>query len=259
MIYIPFIIGGIGFVFWGLKGALIGAAIGGVISGFWYLFAKQTAEFNASKQEHKTSSQTSTGNNISPALLMKFRILALIASVMKADGVILKSEVDSIKPFLLKHYGVEGGREALQILKHLLDTSIDTRQVAKELKNTLNYSSRLEVLHMLLTLAYADGQFDPTEKLLIRVIAIDLAIGRDDLNAMFALFMPKTNSSWAYAALGITSEASDDEVKRAYRKMAMLYHPDRVVENEDLKRSATEKFREIQTAYECIKKERNMN
>ena len=87
MIYIPFIIGGIGFVFWGLKGALIGAAIGGVISGFWYLFAKQTAEFNASKQEHKTSSQTSTGNNISPALLMKFRILALIASMMKADGV----------------------------------------------------------------------------------------------------------------------------------------------------------------------------
>lgn len=258
MIYVPFIIGGIGFVFWGLKGALIGGAIGVVASGYWYLITKQTAKFNTSKQEHKTSSQASAGNNISPALLMKFRILALIAGVMKADGVILKAEVDSIKPFLLKHYGVEGGREALQILKHLLDTSINTRQVAKELKSTLNYSSRLEVLHMLLTLAHADGQFDIREKGVVRAIAIDFEITTVDLNAMFALFMPKTNSSWAYAALGITPNASDDEVKRAYRKMAMLYHPDRVVDNEDLKRSATDKFREIQTAYECIKKERNM-
>lgn len=256
MTYIPFIIGGIGFIFWGWKGALVGGIIGGIISGIWYLVKTGRAE---SSSNNKNSTQTKEQPRISAALLMKFRILALIASVMKADGVILKAEVDSIKPFLLKHYGVEGGKEALQILKHLLDTSIDTRQVAKELKNTLNYSSRLEVLHLLLTLAYADGQFDPTEKLLIRVIALDFAISRDDLNAMFALFMPKTNSSWAYAALGITLDASDDEVKRAYRKMAMLYHPDRVVENEDLKRSATDKFREIQTAYECIKKERNIN
>lgn len=259
MIYIPFIIGGLGFIFWGLKGALVGSFIGGIVSGLWYMFAKQTAEFNATKQEHKTSSHASAGNNISAARLMKFRILALIAGVMKADGVILKAEVDSIKPFLLKHYGVEGGREALQILKHLLGTSIDTRQVAKELKNTLNYSSRLEVLHMLLTLAHADGNFDMRERGLVRAIAIDLEITTADQNAMFALFMPKTNSNWAYAALGITPNSSNDEVKCAYRKMAMLYHPDRVVENEDLKRSATDKFREIQTAYECIKKERNMN
>lgn len=258
MIYVPFIIGGIGFVFWGLKGALIGGAIGVVASGYWYLITKQTAKFNTSKQEHKTSSQASAGNNISTALLMKFRILALIAGVMKADGVILKAEVDSIKPFLLRHYGVEGGREALQILKHLLDTSINTRQVAKELKNALNYSSRLEVLHMLLTLAHADGQFDIREKGVVRAIAIDFEITTADLNAMFALFMPKTNSIWAYTALGINPDASNDEVKRAYRKMAMLYHPDRVVDNEDLKRSATDKFRDIQTAYECIKKERNM-
>ncbi len=256
MIYIPFIIGGIGFIFWGWIGALIGCIIGGIIYGIWYLAKTGSIE---SSSNNKNYTQTKEQPHISAALLMKFRILALIADVMKADGVILKAEVDSIKPFLLKHYGVEGGREALQILKHLLDTSINTRQVAKELKSTLNYSSRLEVLHMLLTLAHADGQFDIREKGVVRAIAIDFEITTVDLNAMFALFMPKTNSSWAYAALGITPNASDDEVKRAYRKMAMLYHPDRVVENEDLKRSAMDKFREIQTAYECIKKERNMN
>lgn len=258
MIYIPFIFGGIGFIFWGWKGALVGGIIGSITSGLWYLFAKQTEELNASNKGHKTSSQSSTGSHISPNQLLKFRLLALVANVMKADGVILKVEVDSIKPFLLKHYGVEGGREALQILKHLLNTSINSRQVAAELKETLNYSSRLEVIHLLLTIAFSDGKFDIKERGLIRDIALHLDISKADCDAMFALFMPKTNSNWAFAALEISPTATDEEVKRAYHRMAMMYHPDRVVENEELKKSATEKFREIQQAYECIKKARKI-
>ena len=177
---------------------------------------------------------------------------------MKADGVILKVEVDSVKPFLLKHYGIEGGKEALQILKYLLNSSVNSKQVAAELKETLNYSSRLEVVHLLLTIAFSDGKFDIKERGLIREIALYLDISMADCDAMFALFLPKTNSKWAYAALEIVPTATDEEVKRAYHRMAMMYHPDRVVENEDLKRSATEKFREIQKAYEYIKKERNI-
>lgn len=258
MIYIPFIFGGFGFIFWGWTGGLIGCVIGCVVSGVWYMEKHGRVNNSSHQEEHKTSSQSSTGNRISPDQLLKFRILALVANVMKADGVILKVEVDSIKPFLLKHYGVEGGREALQILKHLLTTSINSRQVAAELKETLNYSSRLEVVHLLLTIAFSDGQFDIKERGLIRDIALQLDISMSDCDAMFALFMPKTNSKWAYAALEISPNATDDDVKRAYHRMAMMYHPDRVVENEELKKSATEKFREIQQAYECIKKERNI-
>lgn len=259
MIYIPFIIGGIGFIFWGWIGALVGGIAGGIVSGIWYLAENGQIDSGSYKEEHKTSSQSSTGNRISADQLLKFRLLALVANVMKADGAILKVEVDSIKPFLLKHYGVDGGREALQILKHLLNTSIDTKQVARELKDSLNYSSRLEVIHLLLTIAFADGKFDVKEKGVIRTVAFYSDVTMADCDAMFALFMPKNNSHWAYAALEISPTANDNEVKHAYHRMAMLYHPDRVVENEELKKSATEKFREIQEAYECIKKERNIN
>lgn len=258
MIYIPFIIGGIGFIFCGWIGALVGGIAGGIVSGIWYLAKNGQIDSGSYKDEHKTSSQSSTGNRISADQLLKFRILALVANVMKADGVILKVEVGSVKPFLLKHYGIEGGKEALQILKYLLNTSINSKQVAAELKETLNYSSRLEVVHLLLTIAFSDGKFDIKERGLIRTIALYLDISMADCDAMFALFLPKTNSKWAYAALEIAPTATDEEVKRAYHRMAMIYHPDRVVENEDLKRSATEKFREIQKAYEYIKKERNI-
>ena len=258
MIYIPFILGGIGFIFWGWIGALLGGISGCIISGIWYLAKNGRIDSDSYREETKTSSQSTTGNRISADQLLKFRILALVANVMKADGVILKVEVDSVKPFLLKHYGIEGGREALQILKHLLSTSINSRQVAAELKDTLNYSSRLEVVHLLLTIAFSDGQFDIKERGLIRDIALHLDISMADCDALFALFLPKTNNKWAYAALGIAPTVADDEVKRAYHRMAMIYHPDKVVENEELKKSATEKFREIQQAYECIKKERNI-
>ena len=60
-----------------------------------------------------------------------------------------------------------------------------------------------------------------------------------------------------YKVLGIDSSATDDEVKKAYRKMAMKYHPDRVAGmSEELQRNAAEQMKEINEAYEVIKQRR---
>ena len=257
MIYLPFVIGGICFIFWGWKGAIGGALVGAVILGLWYLALKQSMAERESNQSQEDNSE-STFKNTTNEHLLKFRILALVASVMKVDGRILKAEVDSVKPFLLKHYGIEGGKEALQILKHLLSASFDPNQVASELKSSLSYSSRLEVLHMLFTIAHSDGDYAASEKKILVSISIVLGITIEDFNAISALFAPRTNNNWAYAALEISQNVSDEEVKRAYHRMAMKYHPDKIIENEELKKSATEKFREIKRAYDFIKKERNI-
>ena len=63
----------------------------------------------------------------------------------------------------------------------------------------------------------------------------------------------------AYTTLGLTASATDDEIKKAYRKMAMHYHPDKQVNvSEQERQAAAEKFRAANKAYEYIKQTRNI-
>ena len=64
-----------------------------------------------------------------------------------------------------------------------------------------------------------------------------------------------TTTADYYEVLGVTKTASGEEIKKAYRKLAMQYHPDRNPGN----KAAEEKFSRINVAYEKIKKQRGMN
>ena len=80
-----------------------------------------------------------------------------------------------------------------------------------------------------------------------------------DYRSLLSMYRRDADPNWAYTALEITPQATDEEVKRAYRRMAMKYHPDKVSNaGEEVQRSATEKFRIINQAYETIKKARGI-
>ncbi len=77
------------------------------------------------------------------------------------------------------------------------------------------------------------------------------------MNSVFAMFGAGADD--AYKILGIEKDASDDDVKKAYRSMAMKHHPDKVANlGEDVRKAAEEKFKSIQNAYERIKRERGL-
>jgi DnaJ like chaperone protein len=60
-----------------------------------------------------------------------------------------------------------------------------------------------------------------------------------------------------YEVLGINRDASDDEIKKAYRQMAVKFHPDKVAQmGEEYQKGAKEKFQQIQDSYDAIKKQR---
>ena len=241
------ILGGLGFVLGGPIGALIGVALGALYDGFVGTGLVEADAANEPPHESTTAGDV----NIS--------FLVLVACVMKADGRVLKSEVNFIKPYLVKLYGEQGAKQALQLLKNLLEKDIDYVSVCSQIKQHVNYSTRLEIVHLLLDLANADGDFSAAEQTLIQRIATLLGITTRDYNALEALYKKTKDPNWAYTALEIEPTASDEEVKKAYRRMAMKYHPDKVANaSEQVRQKATEKFRAINEAYEHIKLLRHM-
>lgn len=185
---------------------------------------------------------------------IRVSIVVLIACVMKADGRVLKSEVNYIKPFFVRNFGEDGAKEALQLLKHLLERDIDPIAVSRQIAQNVNYSTRLELLHLLLDVANADGDVCDAERQVIELISVNMGIADADYQSLNAMYRKAQDPNWAYTVLEIEVSATDDEVKRAYRRMAMKYHPDKVANaGEEIRHQATEKFRTINKAYEHIK------
>ena len=60
-----------------------------------------------------------------------------------------------------------------------------------------------------------------------------------------------------YSILGVSRDASDEDIKKAYRKLSRIYHPDANINNPN-KDQAEAKFKEIQQAYQQIMKEKEM-
>ncbi|PCJ46717.1 MAG: hypothetical protein COA72_08165 [Candidatus Neomarinimicrobiota bacterium] len=106
-------------------------------------------------------------------------------------------------------------------------------------------------------LSKADGHVHPDEVKVIHTIARYLNINPNDFDSIRAMFFRDTLSD--YTILEVDPSASNSEVKKAYRKMATKYHPDKVAHlGKDLISLAEEKFKAVSDAYQNIKKERGI-
>ena len=238
------ILGGLGFAMGGPIGALIGVFVASLFDG-------NKAGFTTTKSHSYTRRATQGDVQVS--------IIVLIACVIKADGRVLKSEINYIKPFLLRSFGEEGAKQALQLLKELLEKDIDAISVARQIGQHVNYSTRLELVHLLLNVANSDGEMEQNELRIVEKISIAMSVQNADYQSLLALYQRQKDANWAYTALEIAPTATDDEVKKAYRRMAMKYHPDKVANaGEKIREQATDKFRGINEAYEFIKKQRGI-
>lgn len=211
-------------------------------------------------------------------------LLVLIAAVMRADGEVKKAELDYVKKFLLNNYGEELGKQYLGILRDLVkpDTNIDLIGICQQIKVNTDYTTRYHMVDFLFGLASSDGFYTQDENTVMKEIANWLGINSRDYVSMFTRHV--NNGSYSgnyqsgrssysggssysrtsykedpYQVLGLTNSATDDEVKKAYRRLAMKYHPDKVESmGEEVKKNAEAQFRKINEAYEQIKTARGM-
>jgi DnaJ like chaperone protein len=195
--------------------------------------------------------QRSSGVNEIQTMLM-----ALSAAVMSADGKILKAELDYVKHFFQQQFGPRFTKEHLQILKHFLDSgNIPLQQICNDIRLRMPSEVRVQLIHYLFGIAKADGDVSVVEMNTIQKIATMLGVPGVEFESVKNMFYRNVDSD--YKILGIDANASDDEVKKAYRKMAISFHPDKVAQmGEEYQKGAKEKFQQIQDAYEAIKKRR---
>ena len=241
------ILGTLGFVLGGPIGSIIGVLIAS-------LFEKSGLDNQTSSGTSRTyRTQRTTAGDVNVS------IIVLIACVIKSDGRVLKSEINYIKPFLLRTFGEAGAKQALLLLKELLKQDIDAKAVAQQIGQHVNYSTRLELVHLLLAIANADGEIHDLELETISSISMNMSVQDADYQSILALYQRSKDANWAYTALEITPSATNEEVKKAYRRMAMKFHPDKVANaGEEIRQQATDKFRAINEAYEHIKQQRGI-
>ncbi|MBQ2216533.1 MAG: DnaJ domain-containing protein, partial [Prevotella sp.] len=107
--------------------------------------------------------------------------------------------------------------------------------------------------------AQADGSVHQKEIEAIKEVGNSLHLSQQDIDSMLNLQGGVNDLDAAYKVLGISKNATDDEVKAAYRKMALKHHPDRVATlGEDVKKAAEKKFQEINDAKDKIYKSRGL-
>lgn len=259
------IAGFLGWVSGGPIGALVGFLFGSVVD-----MGVDSIKMLTGGDQSRTGGQTDTrtyrtGTNYGGGYTateqrnsFMVSLLVLSSAVIRADGRTQQSELDYVKSFIRANFGESAVDEAMRILDELGRKEINVYSVGSQIAAYMNYSQRLQLFHYLADIANADGDFCKAEKSVLESIAAAIRLNADDAASVIAMFYKDSGS--AYTVLEISPSATDDEVKTAYRRMAMKYHPDKVATlGEDVRKAAEEKFRKIQEAYETIKKERGIS
>ena len=261
------IVGFLGWVTFGPIGALLGYLAGTFIEE--KIEAARQITGGSAQQGQRTGGQYQNGGQYQTGRTGRYTsteqrnsflvsLLVLSSAVIKADGKTDQKELDCVRDFFRKNFGEAAANEAMQALERLNQQQVNIYQVGDQIASYMNSSQRLQLLHYLVQIAMADGVFDASEKSVIEAIASVIRIPSSDAASVIAMYYKETDA--AYTVLGISPSATDDEVRTAYRKMAMKFHPDRVSTlGPDVQKAAEEKFKKVQEAYETIKKLRGMN
>ncbi len=235
--------GGVGWMLGGPIGGLLGFAFGSLLDSATEEDIRKELE-----AEHATE----------PEADFRISLLLLSAFVIKADGDASQKEMDFVRTFFVRRFGTEKANTSMRIFNRLDKSSTNVADVCVRVRRLLDYPSRLQLVHFLFGVAQADGHLSKEEVAVVGRIASYLGLHQTEFDSMRSMFRQPTTES-AYQILGVSKTDSEETIKKAYRKLTLQYHPDKVAHlGEEVQRAAKEKFQKVVEAYETVKKEKRI-
>ena len=240
-----------GFGKW-IVGALGWATMGPIGGILGYFIASRVEKIAEAAAAYESNQSLNQGQRNS--FLMS--LLVLSAAVIKADGKTTSEEIATLRSFFAKNFGSDAAEEAEDIVKELIKKDYNVYEVCDQVRSCMNHSQRTILFQYLVALGACDG-LQQQEVDLLEAIANGIGLSKNEADSIFAIFRPNNESN--YKILEIDPSATNEEVKKAYRKLAVKYHPDKVATlGADVQKAAEEKFKAIAQAYEAICKERGI-
>ena len=255
-----------------LIGGLIGLLVGGVIGLLLGLAVGHAFDSGLVKTLKFASPE-----NIQRIKTSFFETTFLLSGyIAKADGQVSRQEIEHTEQvFTQMGLSDEQRGRAIELFRQgssadfqldaTLAAFVETCGTQRQLQQTL--------LLFLISLAMADHSMEPAEHSALVRVATGLGMPAGALEQLVRMAtaqehfhgqdgfsaQPGTSIGDAYSALGVSSDVSEKDLKRAYRKLMSEHHPDKLIAQgvpEDMIKLATERSQEISAAYEMIRKDR---
>ncbi len=200
-------------------------------------------------------------------------VFVLMGKLAKVDGRISEVEISHVEQFMKKlGMSSEHRLQAIELFKQGASPDFNITSKLNAFKAVCGHTHSLKqmLLVYLIIMGLSDGQLNSAEKSLIKDIALQLGYSQAAFQQLLDMVTNQTHFAGgqtssahalddAYKALGVTKDSTDQQIKRAYRKLMSQYHPDKLMGQgvpDDMIKIATEQAKEVQTAYDLIKKSR---
>lgn len=212
---------------------------------------------------------------------------AIMGHLAKADGRVCESEIAQAEA-LMNRMGLDADKRqhAIKRFNDGKSAQFDLDQCIAGFAHQIRHRRHfvLVFMEMLLSVALADGHLSAEEQQILMRVANGLGISQAHFQQILRMLMAQAQFQQqagagygqgsagqaassasvleqAYTVLGITAQASDSDVKKAYRRLMSQHHPDKLSAQgapEEMIRVATEKSAQISKAYDVIKKARGI-